>query len=145
MKKLFNTICETKLRILLLLHVIKEGRVSVDRLTALDFMVVYGRDFSISKENLHGNNKLNFSEYTERREHINDAVRCLVLRQYANFYCDTSGFLFSINLEYGVPFCNSLNDTYADQYTLYAKRVVEETTFLSDREILSRIASVSIK
>ena len=145
MSKLFNTVCETKLRILLLLHVMKERRASVDRLTALDFMVVYGRDFSISEENLHGNNRLNFSEYTDRRELINDAIKCLVLRHYVSFYYDKSGFSFSINSGYGVSLCNSLNDIYAERYVLCAKKAVEETASLSDREILLRIASLSIK
>ena len=55
MKEVFNTSFEVSLRILIILNIVKI-RLSIDRISALDFISIYGKDFGVSKYNLHGNN-----------------------------------------------------------------------------------------
>ena len=87
MTGVFNTSFEVSLRILIILHIAKT-RLSVDRITALDFIAIYGRDFGASDFNLHGNNEYRFGEYTAKREIIMQAVKELVLRAYVLPHCN---------------------------------------------------------
>lgn len=56
MNDLFNTPFETGLRAMLILSIIRSGGMTIDRLSAYDFMTIYGRDFEVSDWNLHGDN-----------------------------------------------------------------------------------------
>ena len=55
MDKVLGTSFEMSLRILLLLDVSNEKKMTENMLCALDFIIVYAHDFGISNENLHGN------------------------------------------------------------------------------------------
>lgn len=79
MKDIFNTPFEASLRILIILNVI-HTRLSVDRITAMDFISTYGKDFGVSEHNLHGDNNFRFSEYASKRKIISEAIKSLVLR-----------------------------------------------------------------
>lgn len=84
-ERLFNSRHEISYRILLLLSVCKESRLSIDRIAALDFIAIYGVDFGVSEKNLHGMNSFRFSEYAGRRHLINDGIRTLVILDMFNF------------------------------------------------------------
>ena len=56
MTNVFNTTFELSLRVLLTLDSSNNSPRTVDIITALDFITVYGKDFGISDENLHGDN-----------------------------------------------------------------------------------------
>ena len=81
MNELFNTAFEVSLRVLLILNVAQE-KLSLEKITAFDFIANYGTDFEVSDYNLHGINRLRFSEYTVRREKINRGIKDLVLIGY---------------------------------------------------------------
>ena len=53
-KNLFNTPFEMELRSLLLLSVLGESQVSIERVVILDFISCYGADFELAAINLHG-------------------------------------------------------------------------------------------
>ena len=48
MSEVFNSSLEISLRILIILNTVK-SRLSVDRITALDFISIYGKDFGSSE------------------------------------------------------------------------------------------------
>ena len=48
MNDLFNTPFETGLRAMLILSVIRSCGMTIDRLSAYDFMTIYGKDFEVS-------------------------------------------------------------------------------------------------
>ena len=48
MKDIFNTTFEVSLRILIVLNV-TQTRLSIDRVSAMDFMAIYGKDFGVSE------------------------------------------------------------------------------------------------
>jgi hypothetical protein len=77
----FNTSFEVSLRMLIILNTV-QTRLSIDRITALDFIAIYGKDFGVSEYNLHGDNDYRFSEYTSKREIVSQAIKELVLRGY---------------------------------------------------------------
>ena len=67
MSEIFNSSLEISLRMLIILNTV-QSRLSVDRIAALDFISIYGKDFGVSEYNLHGDNDYRFSEYTSKRE-----------------------------------------------------------------------------
>ena len=98
MNNIFNTSFEVSLRILIILNTV-QTRLSIDRITDLDFIAIYGKDFGVSEYNLHGDNDYRFSEYTSKREIVSQAIKELVLRGYITPHCNKSGFNYSISKE----------------------------------------------
>ena len=48
MNNIFNTSFEVSLRILIILNTV-QTRLSIDRITDLDFIAIYGKDFGVSE------------------------------------------------------------------------------------------------
>lgn len=141
MTDIFNTPFEVSLRILIVLNVTR-ARLSVDRISALDFISIYGKDFGVSEYNLHGDNDYRFSEYASKREIISHAVKNLVLAGYILPHCN-SGFIYSISKS-GRSFCSSLNDEYAEDYTAIIKNAHNVFSSYSDRELIYTINNYAI-
>ena len=74
MSEIFNSSLEISLRMLIILNTV-QSRLSVDRIAALDFISIYGKDFGVSEYNLHGDNDYRFSEYTSKREIVSQALK----------------------------------------------------------------------
>ena len=127
MNNIFNTSFEVSLRILIILNTV-QTRLSIDRITDLDFIAIYGKDFGVSEYNLHGDNDYRFSEYTSKREIVSQAIKELVLRGYITPHCNKSGFNYSISKE-GVAFCESLNDKYAEDFIEIVKKARNTETY----------------
>ena len=142
MNNIFNTSFEVSLRILIILNTV-QTRLSIDRITALDFMAIYGKDFGVSEYNLHGDNDYRFSEYTSKREIVSQAIKELVLRGYITPHCNKSGFNYSISKE-GVAFCESLNDKYAEDFTNIVKKTNSLFLEHSDRKLIRSINEYAI-
>ncbi len=142
MTEIFNTPFEVSLRILIALNV-SDARLSVDRISALDFITIYGKDFGVSEYNLHGDNDYRFSEYASKREIISQAVKNLVLMRYILPHCNKSGFTYSISKS-GISFCESLNNEYAEKYSAIAKNTHTVFSSYSDRKIIYTINKYAI-
>lgn len=141
--ELFNSHHEISYRILLLLSVCIGEALSIDRITALDFMAIYGQDFNISGRNLHGTNPFRFSEYAGRRQTISDSIKSLVVFGYVQFHPHNNGFLYRISPE-GISFCQQLFDDYANSYRSNALWAIRFSKDYSDRELAKIISDYSI-
>lgn len=108
MKDIFNTAFEVSLRVLIILNVTKKN-LSIDRISALDFIIIYGKDFGVSEYNLHGDNNYRFSEYALKRKIISESLKNLVLMGYILPHCNKSGFTYSISKS-GISFKDWQND-----------------------------------
>ena len=142
MTEVFNTPFEVSLRILIVLNV-AQARLSVDRISALDFISIYGKDFGVSDYNLHGDNDYRFSEYASKREIISQAIKNLVLIGYISPHCNKSGFNYSISKN-GILFCESLNDEYAENYATIVKKAHTMFIDYSDRKLIYTINHYAI-
>ena len=91
MNNIFNTSFEVSLRILIIVNTV-QTRLSIDRITDLDFIAIYGKDFGVSEYNLHGDNDYRFSEYTSKREIVSQAIKELVLRGYITPHVKVKSF-----------------------------------------------------
>lgn len=142
-ERVFNSRHEISYRILLLLSVCQESKLSIDRIAALDFIAIYGVDFGVSEKNLHGMNSFRFSEYAGRRHLIHDGIKALVVSGYVQFYPHRQGFLYGISEE-GLSFCRRLCDDYAKTYIANASRAIHLLKEYSDRELAKVICDYSI-
>ena len=137
MNELFNTAFEVSLRVLLILNVARD-KLSLEKITAFDFIANYGTDFEVSDYNLHGNNRLRFSEYTVRREKVNQGIKDLVLIGYVLPCCSKEGFTYCLT-ENGRAFCRELNNEYATKYSNMVNMVLSEYGNFAETELINKI------
>ena len=143
MSKLYNTPFEASLRMLLLLESTNKQGLSVDMLTGIDFITIYGKDFDLPLENLHGDNRYKFSEWTSRRELIQKAIKHLALNHLIDVNFTKQGFTYSVN-DYGVKFSKCLCCDYANDYRKAVSLVYPWLTDKSELEVLKVIRKRSI-
>ena len=55
---------ESSLRVLLLLDELRDMSLDESQIACIDFIAIYGADFMILDENLHGNGLFRFSEFS---------------------------------------------------------------------------------
>ena len=134
MNTVFNTSFEVSLRVLIILNISRK-RLSIERITSIDFISTYGKDFEVSEYNLHGNNSYRFSEYASRRKFVSKALKELVLKEYITPYCDNNGFNYSIS-KTGISFCESLNDEYAQELSNIVKKAIHRFSEYSDMQLI---------
>ena len=139
--KLFNSVFENSLRILLLLAEFNCGQ-SLDKIYALDFMVSYGATFGVSKVDLNGDNQYKFSEFASRREIVRLALKQMVLDGLVWPDNSAAGILYSITDE-GREYSATLESEYAEEYRNTARKVVEIVSDESERTIIDRINKMS--
>lgn len=143
MPKLFNTPFEVSLRILLILYVVKPRSITIDRIAAYDLIAVYGRDFGMAEQNLHGENPFSFSELPAKRKQLNGALRSLVLDDFISVAPSPEGFLFGLN-ERGSGFARSMQSLYAAAYRETVKKTHRMLGKTSDASLLSKITNQAI-
>jgi hypothetical protein len=143
MSDIFNTPFEVSLRIILLLDAIGDQRETVDRISIIDFMSVYGEDFGASSSNLHGDNHFRFGEFALRRDRVEKALKLLVLDGLVKAASSENGFLYSITAN-GSLYCQRLDSNYADEYHETVRCVNKLITNQSERQIAELIQQQSI-
>lgn len=121
MKKLFNSEYEIRLRMLLLLKV-SDKPLSADKITALDFIAVYGADFDTGGDNIHGNSPYRFAEITNRRAMVSEAIKTNVMDGMLEVYTD-NGYSYSLS-DRGIKFVDSFECSYVSYYFDNAERAV---------------------
>lgn len=121
MNDVFNTTFEVSLRVLLTLEVADGKELSADIIAVSDFITVYGHEFGIAEENLHGENTYKFGEFALRRELVKEAVRNLVLDAFINAEDKESGFVYSISKR-GKEYVAKFENDYARRYRAMSVR-----------------------
>jgi|BioPla2DNA2_1021312.scaffolds.fasta_scaffold16720_3 hypothetical protein len=143
MSKLYNTPFEASLRILLILETSRNQSFSADMLAAIDFISIYGREFGISDENLHGDNNYKFSEFTLRRELITKAIKQLVVDDLIKVNSTEKGFTYCANQK-GLNYSEYLSSDYATAYRRAVSLAREFISNKTERKILNFINRRSI-
>lgn len=141
MNRLFNSIFENSLRIMLLLAEFNCGE-SLDKIYAVDFMVTYGATFGVSKSDLNGDNLYKFSEFASRREIVRQALKQLVLDGLVWPDNSANGILYSIT-NAGREYCANLDSEYAKEYRATARKIVESVSDIPERTIIEKINKMS--
>jgi len=140
MDSLFNTPFEMSLRLLILLSA--GGSKTADMLALADTVVIYGAEFGVADENLHGGVNYILDEFDTRRELVKETTRQLVRKGLVRVTPEYDGFRFSVAPQ-GKEFSNSLDSDYAAQYRQLAAAA---NSFIGDKteneifNIMSEIA-----
>ena len=119
---------ESSLRVLLLLDELRDMSLDESQIACIDFIAIYGADFMILDENLHGNGLFRFSEFSAKSKLLTLSLKKLVLNGFITFTANKKGYSYSISSE-GTQIANELKDTYSDEYRLAVREV--STTFPS--------------
>ncbi len=144
MTKLFNSTFELSLRVLLLLSVSDNTSMTIDRIAAYDFIIIYNRNFGLSNSNLHGDNDFSFSEFATRRILMQDALKSLVLDNLVNVVKRDDGFHYKISGT-GRGICKSQTTEYVEIYRRLALETIAHFKSKSEVEILNIISKESTK
>lgn len=135
--KIFNTAFESELRALMLLSVFNNSPLSLDQITLLDFITIYGKAFRVSTYDLHGNNLYKFSELNARRSMFKNGLKRGVLDHFIQLrYSSVSGFLYKIN-DQGLMYVDTLSSTYKTEYIAILKNVKDKFGHKSPKELLA--------
>lgn len=143
--KLFGSAFETTLRILLLLDELS-GEFTLDeqQLCCIDFMAIYGADFDLADENLHGNGLFRFSEFSAKSILVNEAIKKLVLRSLVDFTPTKAGYTFAIS-PLGHKTAMDMSDHYADEYRIAVREVSKSFPSLQADQMQNKIYTMTIK
>ncbi len=141
MANVFNTEFEVSLRILLLLDCLDKG-VTTDRATALDFIALYGKEFGITDDNLHGDNRLGFSELTAKRQMIHTTMKSMVLDGWLTVSNTSKGFSYSLS-KGAFKAAKRLKEGYPAAYRLAVKSAIEAYGELSEEQLIEEISRIS--
>lgn len=143
MSKLFNSVFENSLRLILLLDAFPSAQ-SLDMLYAADFMVSYGATFGVADNDLNGENQYKFSEFASRREVVRSSLRQLVLEGMALPENTSRGIQYAITGA-GHQYSQELDSEYASEYRESARRVVKLIHDKSERALIVGINKMSAK
>ena len=143
MDKLFNSIFENSLRLLILLDEYDMPK-SLDMLYAVDFITLYGASFGITDQNLNGDNNYMFSVFASHRENIQETLKVMVLNGTAQAVSFNAGLTYIITPE-GEDYCHSLESDYAKEYRKTAQAVIKAVSSRSERTVINAIYKQSAK
>ena len=144
MNKLFNTPFESGMRAMMVLAAAHSRGMTVDRITAYDFMTIYGKSFEISEKNLHGDNSLNFSEFSAKRALCSEGIKAFVLDGLIGISRTKNGFLYRLTSA-GRKYIETLDSDYKTQYMQIAAEVHRKYSRKSDAAILKEINDKAVK
>ena len=108
-----------------------------DRLTALDFICIYGNKCKVLDSNLHGNN-----EFANKREKIAEAIKLAVKNAYVDVEQGQDGFVYSLN-DRGEKIIAAIQSPYVKSYMLGAKIITRKFARTSDEDILKYISKMA--
>ena len=142
MNRLYNSVKEVKLRVLLLLAESYVYPLSADMILAIDFMSVYGKEFGLSDYNLHGDNYYKYSELPSRKEVIDLSIKELFLDGMLDLDV-RQGYRYQIN-DLGNNYISLLNNEYGEEYKILVHNFFEKYSQYSSDQLFKLIQVKSI-
>lgn len=142
MNSIYNSVNEIRIRILLLLEHSVQEFLSSDKIAALDFITVYGKEFDVSDNNLHGDNRFKYSELPSRRQVVSQAIKVLVRDGMLDVSLK-NGFEYKIT-DKGINFIDVIDSFYASEYEEIAKQVFCKYGKIEEAELFKIIQSKSV-
>lgn len=143
MNSLFNTPFETGLRAMLILFATHSRGMTIDRITAYDFMTIYGSDFGVSKDNLHGINHFSFSELTTRRAICLDGIKSFILDGLIAVTRGKHGFTYALTSS-GKKYIENLDSDYKSQYVEIVGEVHNQYKRQTDTALIKLINDTAV-
>lgn len=141
-KSPFNSELEYALRVIIILSEIGKP-LTLERLTAYDFIAVYPTVFGIRGKNIHGDNLLKFSEFSVRRSIIKKGLLLFIRKGLVKMIFDPKGYLYSIT-ETGMVFSRSIENEYVRN--LKSNIMLSEKRFgsVNDKTLIKKINYLAV-
>jgi len=133
-----GTSFEMSFRALLLLDVSNGRSMTASMIAAYDFIAVYGADFGLLDENLHGDGVFRFSEFASRGELTQNAMKELVLKRFVNVAATKHGFAYTLSAE-GRTVSRKMQSDYAEEYRIAAREVLRAFGRQTDEQLYNKI------
>ena len=115
---------------------------TLDRITAYDFVAIYGRYFDLANSNLHGDSNYGFGELPNRRAILQEALKTLVLDGLVKATRRNEGFCYEIT-ETGRRFCCGQKTEYANTYRQLVENTHKRYKGVSEVELMTVISRKS--
>lgn len=141
MIKIFNSKFENSLRLILLLNYLSDPML-LERLYIIDFLVVYGKDFGFTEENLNGDNDFKYSEFQSRKVICKNALKELVLNGLVLPTSSKAGILYQIT-DAGRAYAEGLVSEYALEYKANTVNTMQHISNYSNRKLIEMINKLS--
>lgn len=119
---LFGSTFETSLRVLLLLDELSDIPLDEQQICCIDFMSVYGADFGLLDENLHGNGMFRFSEFSAKSSLTSQVIKRLILDSLIIFMPIKTGYTYLIST-LGKETVSKISSAYVDEYRIAVREV----------------------
>lgn len=117
---------------------------TLDRISAYDFIAIYSEDFAISENALNGENGFAFSELSARRKLIKAALKDLVVDGLVTVDDNEAGILYAVSAA-GRSMSESLRSEYAARYKELMRLVSEKYDNYDDVQLFAEINRQSTK
>ena len=142
--KIFNTSFENMLRVLLLLDCEKTP-LSADRITYIDFICLYGKDYDVLEQNINGDNRFGLAEFTNKTLVIKEAISKAVRNNYIKVCVTPKGLAYEIN-ERGRAIVEDIKSLqFSKKYSSGAQLLLTKFKKEDDTSLLSIIQNKALE
>lgn len=104
--------------------------ISITRISAIDFISTYGKDFNVTTTGLNGSSLYRAAEYANRKVLVQSAIKMLVLKNLVTPQKGDIGFLYFITNR-GNEIANKFQSDYSVRYINSCRKTKE---LLSDNK-----------
>lgn len=141
--RLFNSVYEIKLRIIMMLCLNEEQAYSTDKIVLLDFLATYGKMFQLSDTNLNGDGIYKLAEIASRRSLVSEAVKELVL-QGMIVPLMNNGFVYKIS-KVGMVYAMRFESPYSVEYRDVMQKAINKYGNKTEQELLQMLEKSALK
>lgn len=131
---IINTTTEIQYRLLLLLAALPEKEYSQRWLSCLDFIITYSKEFGLTEWNLHGNNRMMYTEYAARIWDVNNGIRMMAMHGWASVKASEGGFTYRITPN-GRKFTSEFQTKYSQMYSKLAVLAMQTYEKYSEQQL----------
>lgn len=143
MNELLGSTFETSLRISLLLNEFRDTPLDEQQICCIDFIAIYGADFGLLDENLHGNGLFRLSEFSAKSKLVSLALKKLVLNSSISFISNHSGYLYLI-ANAGKETVKKIHNSYVKEYQIAIREVYAKFPSLDVSHMQKQIYKMTI-
>ena len=140
--KIFNTVFETSLRVILLLS--EKSPLTEIQITGIDFITTYAKYFDAGMMNLNGDGHVLLASYSSRQKVMKEAIKKLVVEDFTAPLQTKTGFVYCLT-ENGVKLAEDLRSEYACNYRTLVKKIPKQVFEMPDHKLIQLITELSKK
>ncbi|NEW62265.1 hypothetical protein GMA11_02540 [Granulicatella sp. zg-ZJ] len=143
-KSLIGSSFETSLRVMLILDELSNFILDEQQLSCIDFIAIYGANFHILDNNLHGNSHLSYSEFSAKSQLVSNSIKLLVIKKYVELIIDDKGYVYKLS-ENGKQITSKFSNDYSNLYRIALREVLSTFPTLNSYQMKNFIYSTTIQ